>query len=500
MTLSRKNAAEKLSRGIDAAKSGNPKEYEEAEYFLEWVLRTDADIDQQMEAWYWLSRITTDPARKRECLENALAIRPSHPDARRELAILDGRLKPEDMRANPLFSGMAVVQGTQVAPQEIRRFRCPRCGASVTYNPGAGQLSCQFCGAKLDEQGQEAEPVNKASGKGSGVSEQDWVAAIYTEKGHRWALPQDRVLQCEGCGAAVTFTPARVSAKCAYCGAPYAVRTPTGNMSDLREPDGVIPFRFDAHAAAAYARAWFQDRASYVGVPGDLPTMAALQMPEPVYLPFWTFDIAGEITWRGWVRKDRELAGLEMQNADNAFRLGGAVLGLATGNFDIAAQALGGIGGRFDKSDMEYAEGAVGVIVTNVAVPATRSLSSDMLDRLHFEIGGAIPYREDIFASWPAEIYSISMADCSLVARRAAVKEGDHQITLETGETTDGTNLQLDRTGLTILSYKLLLLPLWTAAYTYKSQLYRLTVNGQTGQVEGDYPGKGGAIKRLLGR
>ena len=102
MSISRGHAQELLYKALAAAQSGDPRDRQEAEYYLEWVLRTDSDLDQQVTAWYWLSRITDDPKEKRERLENALAIRPPHPDARRDLAILDGRLKPNQMRVAPI--------------------------------------------------------------------------------------------------------------------------------------------------------------------------------------------------------------------------------------------------------------------------------------------------------------------------------------------------------------------------------------------------------------
>jgi len=47
MSFSRGNTDELLQRGLTAARTGNERDYEEAGYYLEWVLRTDADLDQQ---------------------------------------------------------------------------------------------------------------------------------------------------------------------------------------------------------------------------------------------------------------------------------------------------------------------------------------------------------------------------------------------------------------------------------------------------------------------
>ena len=60
------DANDLLVRGTAAAKA-NQKD--EARFYLEWLVRLDdADNEQKAEAWLWLSQITDDPAKKRECL------------------------------------------------------------------------------------------------------------------------------------------------------------------------------------------------------------------------------------------------------------------------------------------------------------------------------------------------------------------------------------------------------------------------------------------------
>ena len=75
-------ARDLLVYGIAAV---NANDRDEARFYLEWVLRIDADLDQETEAWYYLSKITDDPVEKRKCLENVLAAYPNHGEARRDL-------------------------------------------------------------------------------------------------------------------------------------------------------------------------------------------------------------------------------------------------------------------------------------------------------------------------------------------------------------------------------------------------------------------------------
>lgn len=501
------SAREWLSLGLAAAQSGNARDYEEAEYYLEWVLRSHPEPEQEVLAWYWLSRITADGARKRDCLENVLAIRPSFPDARRDLAIMDGRLKPDAMRSNALVSGAGVTlaENGTVAPAQVRRFPCPKCGATVAYDPGYEIVRCQFCGTPVSAEGtvDTAAPDNKAIGDIE-VSEQDWVAAIYTETGHAWALPQGLALKCEGCGATLTLGPAQISGRCSYCGSPQMVRVAASSMGQLREPDGVVPFATGKSGVVQGMQNWLADLSRKLGIPSDLATLATLQSGTPVYVPFWTFDIQGSIEWSGLIVDD-DFAGMSAGNLDGVLNLGVAVAGLALGSGDMAARGIANFAtGKAENRSHTHRTGWAVINLDDALVPATHSLPSDQLSKLEFNTRLAVPYKDELLASWPAEVYGISLGDASLVARERAMKMVDKDIYNQTGREVGSDYgappLRVDRTGLTVMSYKLLLLPVWVVTYIYRQQLYRAFVNGQTGQVSGAYPRTDGLIGRVFGR
>ena len=66
-------------------------------------------------------------------------------------------------------------------------------------------------------------------------------------------------------------------------------------------------------------------------------------------------------------------------------------------------------------------------------------------------------------------------------ARKRDLRRRAYKIT--GGETV--RDLTLRTSGLMIMSYKLVLLPLWMAHYTLEEQAYELVVNGQNGRVHG---------------
>jgi len=83
-----------LREGISYLKA---KEYEPARRYLERALEQADDLDTREHANFYLSQITDDPAQKRKYLDETLAINPAHGEAARALAMLDGKLKAEEI-------------------------------------------------------------------------------------------------------------------------------------------------------------------------------------------------------------------------------------------------------------------------------------------------------------------------------------------------------------------------------------------------------------------
>src|SRR5688500_8756493 len=117
-----------LTRGIAAAKAGKPWSKEEARAHLNRLLhRIDAEPDQKASAWFWLGRIEEDPSQQRKYLESSLALDPSNGQAHQLLAILDGRLKPEDI-VDPDEPVQPVTTDNSLSATGVRRFVCRECG------------------------------------------------------------------------------------------------------------------------------------------------------------------------------------------------------------------------------------------------------------------------------------------------------------------------------------------------------------------------------------
>ncbi len=83
-----------LRTGIIEAKAGHK---EAAQRYLDRAVYMSRDHDVMAEAWYWLSQVVDDVAEKRKAVENCLAHDLQHARARKMLAILDGKLKEDEI-------------------------------------------------------------------------------------------------------------------------------------------------------------------------------------------------------------------------------------------------------------------------------------------------------------------------------------------------------------------------------------------------------------------
>jgi hypothetical protein len=254
------------------------KEYDIARVYIQRALENADDMQTKSQAYYYLSLLTDDPVQKRKYLEETLVIDMTNAEARRALAVLDGKLKPTDI-VNP-DQMPAPATGTETVQTD--RYTCPKCGGRMVYSPDGTSLICEYCSRN--------QPLSTKTASG----EQDFIVAMANGSGQRSPVAV-QTFQCQGCGATFVLAPDEISATCAYCGSVHVVALK--EKQQMIEPDSILPMAFDQKQATWDLVHWVEDM--------KISLQEQVQAPRGLYLPGWTFDIIGSIPWNGMVYRNK---------------------------------------------------------------------------------------------------------------------------------------------------------------------------------------------------
>jgi hypothetical protein len=331
------------------------------------------------------------------------------------------------------------LQPVEAGPLETagRRFSCPRCASPLVFAPDGAALYCEHCRYQhlLDQ--------------AEAIGEQDFVVTMARAEGHRQPVGL-RAFTCEGCAAPFLLSPASLTFTCPYCDATYALADEA--IQSLVPPDAIIPFALTEAAAQKAVDGWLRAH--------RLPGRA---LARPLYLPLWTFDVGGAIHWSGYRQQRRTSA-------------------------PVGAEAPVFV--------PERQEGDYAILLDNYPVPACKTLPSALQPLLQqFSFEAAVTFDPGYLANWPAQTYEVTVGDASLQARRAAFQQHEELVRRSLARL---QQVRLSPAHIDILSYRLVLVPLWLGHYDYESSRYAVAANGQTGTVLGEQPAPG--LRRWLAR
>lgn len=327
-----------------------------------------------------------------------------------------------------------------------RQYPCSGCGAGLEFAPGTMSLRCPHCG-KTERLPETAEQVDERS----------YEASLRTGK-PRARLGAHRV-RCRGCGAA-TETEA-LAQRCPFCGAALVVEETDGE--DLIAPEAVLPFTVSRGAATDSFRKWIATRWF---APSDLKRGAAQEGMRGVYVPFWTFDTFTRTFYSGqrgehyWVTE--------------------SYTQMVNGRAETRTRQV-------RRTRWYPASGRVERWFDDVLVPGLRNLPTEDLDRLSpWDLPALQPHRSEFLAGFDAARYEVDLGEGFTEAQKRMTPVIEDDCRRDIGG--DEQRLDDTRTSWSGITYKLVLLPVWMAAYRYANRSWRVFVNARTGEVIGRRP------------
>ncbi len=368
-----------------------------------------------VDAWVWLAATAAEKDERIQFLDEALVRDPAHPLARDAMAVLRGRVSPAQRQRGVGAQSTAV--------------RCPKCGGSLEYEPGAKEVICAHCGHTL-----RLPETNIVDGKARLVGD---LRLERKFQGHSWQQVE-RVLQCQSCGAELTMTR-HLAKPCLFCGSPNVLDRDA--RQGIEQPDGFLPFSVDKSTASETLGSAVRGSQRFLRIRGSDQKLRIHEL-QALYLPYWVFD--------GFVEVRTARMSLFDRHDPRAKPL-------------VTRELL-----MFEN-----------ILLSGLVTPPQEFLAGI----LPFDVAALVPYEPRLLADWPAALYSLDVETAVETARasmlRAAMRAREPLVRIEDGEEDDV------RRGYRVTSatYQLVLLPAWAALLETRGKLRAALVNGQTGKA-----------------
>ena len=163
-------------------------------------------------------------------------------------------------------------------------FKCPCCGAELTFSSQSQKMTCEYCGTELD-----VEAVNALSSAEPSSTDMEWSDHSDT------TVDMDGDIctyTCSSCGAEVTGDKSLGATYCPYCGNPFVMND---KFDGMLRPDYVIPFKVSKEQAVEKFKSFCKGRPL---LPSDFINGNRIEKVEGMYVPYWLFDCDVDADYR----------------------------------------------------------------------------------------------------------------------------------------------------------------------------------------------------------
>lgn len=321
-------------------------------------------------------------------------------------------------------------------------YYCENCGGVMNFDPATQTLKCPNCDTSITIENRAAQVCEHP-------------LTIHDLHTVRAAKKTSHTMECRGCGAKIEVDATSTATECPYCGSSYVLAE---KQEDAIVPDGIIPFRIDKEGASDILRQWLKGR--YLA-PSQLKNISQKDKMQGIYLPYWTFDALADARYTAMGGRHRQV---KRKNSD-----GGEETAIVT--------------------DWYPTSGRIRQFFDDVLVPASMKLDMKILDGVDaFRTKETASYAPEYMSGYGAECFTVDLQTAHIdalnqmerrlisMARSEVLRRYD-----EVGDVQVYPDFENE-------SYKHILLPVYSTAYKYHDKIYHVLINGQTGDIKGEYP------------
>lgn len=322
-------------------------------------------------------------------------------------------------------------------------YYCSNCGGIMVFDIATQSLKCPNCDTTIEIQENAA-----------GIVEHKLTLSAVRKLTVQEKTTETK--QCKSCGAIVEIAKDCTATQCAYCGADYVLAE---KQVEALVPDGVVPFKVDKQEAGEVFTKWIKKRWL---APGELKRLYESDRIQGVYIPYWTFDADTICTYTAQGGKCRTE---KTKDAD---------------------------GNVHEKEVVDWysTSGTVTKFFNDVQVKASKNMKANLLKGIQpFDtIHQLKSYAPEYLSGYGAECYSVPLEEAHQEARKEMESELKSMAREDVLHRYDRVKDVLVNPRYNDETYKHVMIPVYSTAYTYKDKNYTVLINGQSGKISGDYP------------
>ena len=340
-------------------------------------------------------------------------------------------------------------------PDTSVSYKCPNCGAPLSFLPGHDHVTCEYCNTELDVA--TVENLFQKEQEKAALAAEAKEATWKTEAaGGEWDpadLETMKIQTCASCGAELVSDGNTMATECAYCGSPNMIPS---QFSGMLRPDFVIPFKKTKQDAIAALKEFYSEGLRKYILPSAFTAENRIKEIQSMYVPFWLFDshVRASATFRAENDSIRE-------TSDEVI----------TETSHYSCERRGSM--AFERIPVD---------------------GSERMDDTYME--SIEPFDYSDLAPFSAAYFTGHVADKYDVDAEASVPRADKRVSESAVGVLESTVKGYDRCSLdgeasvikedSTVSYAMA--PVWILTTRYKDQPYTFMMNGQTGKVVGSVP------------
>lgn len=324
-------------------------------------------------------------------------------------------------------------------------YKCPNCGAGISYNGENEKMVCEYCGSEIEvAEFLKSEEIKKQGDKCDDFDtifeEKDWSEEDNTEFS---------VHTCPSCGGQLITDSNTAATKCIYCGNPATI---SERLTGVYRPELVIPFKTTKEDAVKGLQKLYKGKPL---LPRLFKDQNRIESVKGVYLPFWLFscDTDSSFTYR---------AQRVFHWSDSRYNY------TKTDHFRL-----------YRSGEMSF-----------ISIPADGSRKTDdtLMEAIEpYTLSEAVPFKPVYLAGFYADKYDVEPTECKdRIKERIITSISDELLKTASGYSgiiKESSNIKYNKNDV-----KYALFPVWLLITEYKGKKYTFAMNGETGKSIGNLP------------